>query len=833
MNYPVWELYYLNSGTLIAIIAVLHVFVSHFAVGGGIFLWLTDLKSLRENNQELRFYVRKHIWFFLLITMVFGGVTGVGIWFIIALSSPWATSILIHTFVFAWAIEWVFFIVEIISLLIYHYKFDTLSNKIRLRVAFIYALSAWLSLFVINGIITFMLTPGQWLQTYNFWDGFFNPTNLPSLVFRTGVCIMFAGLFGFITAVFMPQSDFRTKLLKYCAKWLYMPLPFILISGFWYFYSIPENARITNFWLNRQTSNAVNAFLISSVLLYLLTILFIIKTSRRFQQVTVFILLLIGLLWIGGFEYMREYARKPYVIYGYMYSPSVLVKDEEFLNKEGFLKHSKWSKIKEVTEENKIEAGRELFNLQCLSCHSIRGVKNDIIEKTKGFTYLGVLAQLHGQGKVRDYMPRFIGTEKEMEALAAFIVKELNGKETSFPLIDDKITKFKTEIPEFKPSDEYILLAWNTLGMKCASDADKWFSFLSPGNNLEALLIKRGKKPEIITDVEISYYVEKGFENPSKHTDFWNYAKFTFGKEVSKDKGLTGKGLKGNFELDKERGIFKAEGLPVLPYKDDGVYNPYPIFDLTAKDKSTGKILQKTKVVAPVSTEMRCWMCHGGGWRWNNISGISDETSINILKVHDRKHGTRLYESAIKGNPKLCQSCHEDVIVKSKGIKGHNSFSVSMHGLHANYIPFKDERACALCHPDHPKGNTRFNRDIHAKVGLNCTQCHGKLDEHAVSLLLGQENSRTAKILIKNLTPETPVTQINPRKPWINEPDCLNCHRGFQKPENNKKAFNFWVENSNALFRMRFDNTGKIHALPVTVHPMLFIPLSMNLIKQR
>jgi hypothetical protein len=388
MNYPVWELYYLNSGTLIAIIAVLHVFVSHFAVGGGIFLWLTDLKSLRENNQELRFYVRKHIWFFLLITMVFGGVTGVGIWFIIALSSPWATSILIHTFVFAWAIEWVFFIVEIISLLIYHYKFDTLSNKIRLRVAFIYALSAWLSLFVINGIITFMLTPGQWLQTYNFWDGFFNPTNLPSLVFRTGVCIMFAGLFGFITAVFMPQSDFRTKLLKYCAKWLYMPLPFILISGFWYFYSIPENARITNFWLNRQTSNAVNAFLISSVLLYLLTILFIIKTSRRFQQVTVFILLLIGLLWIGGFEYMREYARKPYVIYGYMYSPSVLVKDEEFLNKEGFLKHSKWSKIKEVTEENKIEAGRELFNLQCLSCHSIRGVKTILLKKQRDLPIL-------------------------------------------------------------------------------------------------------------------------------------------------------------------------------------------------------------------------------------------------------------------------------------------------------------------------------------------------------------------------------------------------------------------------------------------------------------
>lgn len=88
MNYPVWELYYFNSGTLVAIIAVFHVFISHFAVGGGIFLWLTDLKSVREGNISLRQYVRKHVWFFLLLTMVFGGVTGVGIWFIIALSSP-------------------------------------------------------------------------------------------------------------------------------------------------------------------------------------------------------------------------------------------------------------------------------------------------------------------------------------------------------------------------------------------------------------------------------------------------------------------------------------------------------------------------------------------------------------------------------------------------------------------------------------------------------------------------------------------------------------------------------------------------------------------------
>jgi hypothetical protein len=34
MNYPVWYLPETGGGLLIALIAILHVFVSHFAVGG-------------------------------------------------------------------------------------------------------------------------------------------------------------------------------------------------------------------------------------------------------------------------------------------------------------------------------------------------------------------------------------------------------------------------------------------------------------------------------------------------------------------------------------------------------------------------------------------------------------------------------------------------------------------------------------------------------------------------------------------------------------------------------------------------------------------------------
>ena len=124
MNYPVWEIPILGGGLLVAIIATVHVYIAHFAVGGGLFLVLTEMKARRENDTGMLEYVQSHTKFFLLITMVIGALTGVGIWLVISVLHPSATSVLIHTFVFGWATEWVFFIIEIVSLLVYYFTFQ-------------------------------------------------------------------------------------------------------------------------------------------------------------------------------------------------------------------------------------------------------------------------------------------------------------------------------------------------------------------------------------------------------------------------------------------------------------------------------------------------------------------------------------------------------------------------------------------------------------------------------------------------------------------------------------------------------------------------------------
>ncbi|HBC46736.1 MAG TPA: hypothetical protein DCZ43_06790, partial [candidate division Zixibacteria bacterium] len=79
----------------------------------GFFLAVEVGYAYRTNDTEYLKYLRDHAWFFILITVVYGAITGVGIWWTIGLASPLATETLIHTFVFGWALEYVAFLIEL------------------------------------------------------------------------------------------------------------------------------------------------------------------------------------------------------------------------------------------------------------------------------------------------------------------------------------------------------------------------------------------------------------------------------------------------------------------------------------------------------------------------------------------------------------------------------------------------------------------------------------------------------------------------------------------------------------------------------------------------
>ena len=789
MNYPVWELYYAGGGLLIALIAVVHVYVAHFAVGGGLFLVLTEMKGLRENSPAILEYTKQHSKFFLLVTMVFSAVTGVGIWFVISLVSPAATSILIHTFVFGFATEWVFFTLEIVAIFIYFYTFNKIEDRAHLIIGWIYALAALISLVLINGIIAFMLTPGDFFETRSFWDGFFNPSFWSSMCFRITIALVLAGIFGFITSVFIKDKDFRENMVRYCAKWLLFPFIFMVLFAWWYFASLSDASKAMILGRSPELIPVTKLFVILLPILFISGLLMAIRMPGSVKKPMAFVILLIGLAYMGSFEWIREAGRRPYLVPGYMYSNSIKVADEAKINEQGVLTIAKWVKHKEINDDNALEAGKEIFKLQCIACHSVGGPLNDILPVTEKFTVFGMDSQLDGQGKINDYMPKFMGTRSERLALARYIVEGLHDKsgdktEGQTELSDTmQVKELPFKIPAFDETEsEYLLLAFSNSGMHCITDSSARWMMLPPGNKISAQLIHRGETPEIVTEgIEVTYKIESGA------------------------------GLEGGMKMIEENQSFMASNIQVTPYSENKTFNPYPLFTIEARSKKSGKILARTKVVAPVSTEMGCNNCHGGKSRKVEKGGFSDETSRDILAVHDKISKTQLLKQTEEGKLVFCQACHSDSNHGMKGDPKLLNMSAAIHGFHANYLTERDVESCNLCHPSSPVGNTQCLRGIHNEIGLDCTNCHGNLEDHALSLLKAEENAGKAgaKRLIKYLVPTKvdSVNDVKPRAPWINEPDCMNCHIDFNEPETDE-TFNVWTESLDELYHSRMDDAG-------------------------
>ncbi len=812
MNYPVWETWFAGGGLLITVIAVVHVYVAHFAVGGGLFLVWTEIKGRRENSPEILDYTRGHAKFFLLLTMVFGGVTGVAIWFVIMLISPGVTSTLIHAFVFGWAAEWVCFMGEIVALLIYYYKFDSMDPATHRTIGWLYFLFAWLSLFLVNGIICFMLTPGDWLQTGNFWHGFFNPSMWPALFFRTAISLAFCGLFGFVTAAFIRDGATRERMSRYCAGWVLIPLLAAAPLALWYVKALPEGPLAMVMGRSPEMAPLIGVFIWLTPILMAGAILMALRTPRGVKKALALILLAAGLFYMGSFEWIREAARRPWLISNHTWSTSIRLDQAPIIREQGFLKTARWVSREEITGDNVLEAGREIFRIQCLSCHSAGGPMNDILPLTERFSTEGMDAQLTGQGKLNLYMPRFMGAPVERGALARFIVEGLHGKKESTAVVEPEELPF--EIPSFdEENDEYVLLAWGGPGMHGLSDRGSWWVMREPGVDIRAQLIKRGETPEIVTDdVTLVYAIAPGFEHPSKRMEFWSHSESLVGRRIPPDIGPAGNGTKGEMTFDDERMAYVAENVPAAPYSDEGSFNPYPLFTITASPAESIADPVSTRIAVLISTEMGCKNCHGGGWRVDDRAGLTPGTCRNVLAVHDRISKTTLLQKAEKGSPMRCAACHADALAGAKGDSNLLNLSAAVHGFHAGYLTGRDDDACNMCHPSAPDGATRGFRGIHLEMGMDCTSCHGKLEDLAIGLLSAEKKAgkKGADRLLAPLAPRgvDEKDRLKPRSPWIHEPDCLGCHVDFSPPETDELPPNQWTEDEEALYRNRADEMG-------------------------
>lgn len=287
---------------------------------------------------------------------------------------------------------------------------------------------------------------------------------------------------------------------------------------------------------------------------------------------------------------------------------------------------------------------------------------------------------------------------------------------------------------------------------------------------------------------------------------------------------------------------FSADGIPILPRDDKGVLNAYPLLRVSALNKgaaATSSPLAKVDIVVPVASEADCQNCHaaasdhgsgraadfantttyasGLAWAIESVAAapgperLQNAAKINILRLHDAKHGSKYVSSASgAANPCLtgneascldvrrsiqCAQCHYtpalDLLhagpVDDQGMgedgrqqSRHVSMSRAMHGNHGKYKDlFPDmpapnsasrtpdqvnlvlQETCYSCHPGKV---TKCLRGAMASGGVVCQDCHGQMSQ------VGNDFSA-------NL-PATGKLDLTKRVPWANEPKCQSCHVG-------------------------------------------------------
>ncbi|MEW6456373.1 MAG: cytochrome ubiquinol oxidase subunit I [Acidobacteriota bacterium] len=430
--YPIWEVPFLTSGLILGLVAAFHILPSHLSTGAMWFNVFVETKAYRENRPELLEFLKKYTLIILVFAYVFGSLSGIGIWFSATVANPRGISGLIHNYVWGWATEWVFFIIEVTGIFVYFYTFGKVDKSTHLKIGWIFAIGSWTTMIIITGILAFMLSTGKWTETGNFFHGFFNQTYWFQLLVRTAFMFAVAAVYALAVGSSLKNEDVKKFIVKSASKWGMAGLIATAILFFLYLKALPTEAKDLFVVVPKGlTISLIISF--SLVLLY-----FIYSNLRPLSLRVVPSILFIVVLFIGIFsaERGREILRKPYIIPKYMYSNQLIaisisskgVKDEvSLIKKKGILNVSPFvpANLRKINNENRMEAGRLIAMMQCSSCHTLN---------KKGLRPLPKMVKRSELNTVQDavdlldtldafpYMPPFLGTDEEKKALANYLI---------------------------------------------------------------------------------------------------------------------------------------------------------------------------------------------------------------------------------------------------------------------------------------------------------------------------------------------------------------------------------------------------------------------------
>jgi len=310
---------------------------------------------------------------------------------------------------------------------------------------------------------------------------------------------------------------------------------------------------------------------------------------------------------------------------------------------------------------------------------------------------------------------------------------------------------------------------------------------------------------------------------------------------------------------------YEGAGIPFAAYDDFGRENAYPLVRVEAKQGST--TVATVDTVLPISGEASCTNCHSDPVDVQNsrtsqpadtllganlpvVTSLDDPdqslptdvsveyaADINILRLHDLKHGANYVNTAgvstpcdvsvnngngdanclthqalVQGKPAVCQVCHYTPALdlaqvgpvagppgtdaNGRNQLAHSSNSNVMHSHHGSFgslfppmpapnqqadgsISNQAERLAVLedtCYQCHPGTNVQCLRGAMFNGGMLCNDCHGDMLQVGADFSAGVSPQNPGDFVLGGnfYDPNDP----QPRVPWANEPGCGSCHTG-------------------------------------------------------
>lgn len=434
--YPTWYEPNLGSGWVVGVIATIHVLASHTSVGAALLFAYLATRAYRDDRPELLDYIKRYGLFLLVFAYVLGSITGAGIWYSTTVASPRGISALIHSFVWKWATEWVFFVIEVVGVYLLVYLVGKVDRRTHMTMAWVFGLASYTTMLIILGILSFMMWPGKaaWFTEGGYLNGFYGANTFAQLAMRTAFMFTMTAVVGGIVAGGIKDPVFKAEIARKLA-WLGIGSTLAGAALFqWYLNTLPATAHLV--MENRLPGYFVPSLLavLGGTLAWFIATLVQPRLLVTWAAAAMTVTVLVFGLWPE--EVARESIRKPYVAGQYVYSNQVIARDVPglgirselpVLERHGLLASHPFlpPELRQVHRGNARQVGEAIALTLCSNCHSLSPTGMRPIGRYLGgstdvaaiATYLkGALAA----GNTL-YMPAMPLKDHEFEALAVYL----------------------------------------------------------------------------------------------------------------------------------------------------------------------------------------------------------------------------------------------------------------------------------------------------------------------------------------------------------------------------------------------------------------------------